>query len=88
MITAKDVTHSKPHPQGYLLAAERIGVPIDRCFVFEDSLSGIEAGKRAGATVIAVCSTLPAERLQGMAHYLCNGVGELSVCKLLDIITP
>lgn len=39
----------KPEPHMYLKAAEKIGVPIEECYVFEDSDSGIEAARRAGA---------------------------------------
>ena len=39
----------KPEPDMYLLAARKIGLPAEACIVFEDSLSGIEAAKRAGA---------------------------------------
>ena len=85
IITAKDVSRSKPDPEGYLLAAERIGISIDKCFVFEDSLSGLAAGMAAGATVIAVSTTLPAEMLHGKAHCVVDSIGSLSVQKLLDI---
>ena len=44
----------KPHPDGYLLAAARLGLPADRCVVFEDSVSGLRAALAAGATCIGV----------------------------------
>jgi mannitol-1-/sugar-/sorbitol-6-phosphatase len=56
-ITSEDVTRSKPHPEGYLLAAAYLGVDPAACVVLEDSPAGIAAGKAAGATVIAVAST-------------------------------
>lgn len=49
VITGADVDAGKPAPDGYLLAAERLGVPIGDCVVVEDSLNGIEAGRAAGA---------------------------------------
>jgi mannitol-1-/sugar-/sorbitol-6-phosphatase len=54
MITAEDVTHGKPDPQGFLLAAERLGVPIGECLVFEDSPAGVAAARAAGAHVAIV----------------------------------
>lgn len=39
----------KPAPDMYLKAAEKLGVPMSECFVFEDSESGIEAARRAEA---------------------------------------
>ena len=52
IITEEDVTNSKPNPEGYLKASERLGVDPSHAVVFEDSLAGIEAGRRAGAVVV------------------------------------
>ncbi len=54
IVTADDVTHGKPHPEPFLLAAERLGVPPDRCLVFEDGKVGIEAARAAGMAVCVV----------------------------------
>lgn len=55
MLVARDeVRTGKPDPEGYLLAAQRLGVPIDRCGVIEDSPSGLGAGRAAGAVTIGV----------------------------------
>lgn len=48
LITAGDVANGKPDPEGYLLAAKRLGVAADRCIVFEDTFAGHEAARRAG----------------------------------------
>lgn len=56
-VTSDDVQRGKPNPDPYLLAAARLGVPAQRCLVFEDAPAGIEAGLAAGARVIAVAST-------------------------------
>ncbi|ANZ35370.1 hypothetical protein BBK82_03975 [Lentzea guizhouensis] len=53
-ITAKDVEHGKPDPACYVLAAHRLGVPVERCIVFEDAVSGITSAVTAGATCIAL----------------------------------
>jgi sugar-phosphatase len=57
MITADDVACGKPSPEGYHLAAERLGVDIRDCLVFEDAPAGIQAGEAAGARVIVVTAT-------------------------------
>ncbi|WP_081744088.1 HAD-IA family hydrolase [Ensifer aridi] len=49
MVTGEDVSAGKPDPQGYLLAAARLGVRPEDCLVFEDAPAGILAGKAAGA---------------------------------------
>jgi len=54
IISADDITKSKPNPQGYLLAAEKLQVKPEECVVLEDATVGIEAGKNAGMKVIGV----------------------------------
>ena len=56
IVTAEDVTHGKPAPDMFLLAAERMGVPAADCVVFEDSVLGIEAANRAGMASVLVRS--------------------------------
>lgn len=51
------IRHGKPNPEIYLTAADRVGIDPARCVVFEDALAGIEAGMRAGMTVIALATT-------------------------------
>lgn len=53
-VTADDITRSKPDPEIFLLAAERLGVPPDRCMVFEDSIAGLRAARAAGMQSVAV----------------------------------
>ena len=67
VVIADDVQRSKPDPQGYLLAAERLGVAPELCVVFEDSLQGLEAGRRSGAKVIGLTTTNPAEKVAPLA---------------------
>jgi HAD superfamily hydrolase (TIGR01509 family) len=49
-----DITHSKPHPEVFLKAAERLGESPENCLVVEDAKSGIEAAKAAGMTAAAL----------------------------------
>ncbi len=48
LVTREDVAHGKPHPDLFLAAAERLGVPAAGCVVFEDSAEGLEAAASAG----------------------------------------
>lgn len=64
VVTADDVTHSKPHPEPYLRAAAALGVDPSRCLVVEDTLHGVRAGVTAGATVAAIARTFPADLLR------------------------
>lgn len=54
ILTSEDITHGKPHPEIYLLAAERHGVSPERMLVFEDSANGCAAAVAAGTQAIAV----------------------------------
>ena len=54
IVTADDVTLGKPDPEVYELAAARLRVPPDACIVFEDSLVGVEAARRAGMRAVGV----------------------------------
>ncbi len=54
MVTAEDISAGKPDPEGYLLAARRLGVAPAGCLVFEDAEPGILAGKAAGADVLVI----------------------------------
>ncbi len=54
VVTAEEVTHGKPAPDLFLLAAERMGVAPAECLVFEDSPLGIIAAERAGMGSVLV----------------------------------
>jgi len=54
LVAAEDVERGKPDPQGYLLAARRLGVPIADCVVFEDAEAGLLAAVASGARVVVV----------------------------------
>lgn len=48
IVTMDDVSKTKPSPEIFLLAAQRLGVPANQCVVLEDSLNGILAANAAG----------------------------------------
>ncbi|MDJ0463240.1 HAD family hydrolase [Streptomyces sp. H27-C3] len=57
LIAADDVTRGKPDPEPFLLAARRLGVDPARCVVFEDAPAGLQAGRAAGMTTVALATT-------------------------------
>ncbi|WP_304960223.1 HAD family hydrolase, partial [Muribaculum intestinale] len=67
VITGSMVSRSKPDPEGYLKGAELIGVPVDECCVFEDSLQGLQAGRSSGATVVGIATTNSREKVAPLA---------------------
>lgn len=58
VVTADDVQHPKPHPETFLLAAERIGIDPKDCLAFEDAEPGLEAARAAGMQVVDVRDVL------------------------------
>ncbi len=85
-VTADDISHSKPHPEVFLKAAERLEVPPERCAVIEDSLAGVEGARRAGMTVIALTGTASGEKLAAKAHLVVNSLRELTPQRLKEWI--
>ena len=62
LVTGEDVDRGKPFPDPYLLAAERLGLPPERCAVFEDAPAGIAAARAAGVeTIVGVGAAAAAE---------------------------
>jgi len=68
VVTGDEVTHGKPHPESYLLAAQRLGVDIADCVAIEDSPSGIAAAYDSGAHTIAVKRLTPIEPRPGLSR--------------------
>ncbi len=64
VLTAEDARRSKPAPDCYLAAAERLGADISKCIVFEDSPSGLAAGRASGAFVIGISTSLAAAEIE------------------------
>lgn len=77
IVTGDDVTKSKPDPQGYLLAAKKLGINPELCAVVEDSLQGVKAGRAAGSVVVGVSGTLPAETLAPWSDIVISNLSQL-----------
>ncbi|QNI36154.1 HAD family hydrolase [Edaphobacter albus] len=54
LVCAGDYARSKPHPEPFLMAAERLGVAPEQCLVFEDTQMGIDAATAAGMASVRV----------------------------------
>lgn len=78
---AEDVTHGKPDPDVFLLAARKLNMLPERCVVFEDAPVGIEAGLAAGMKVVAVTTTHPPALLV-RAHRVVQRLDQL---RFLDV---
>jgi len=65
VVTGLDIEQRKPAPDIFLKAAENLGVDPAECLVVEDAVSGVKAGKAAGAKVLALTTSFSAEELSG-----------------------
>jgi HAD superfamily hydrolase (TIGR01509 family) len=66
LVCAGDYVRSKPHPEPFLMAAERLGIAPEHCLVFEDTQMGIDAAVAAGMASVRVPA--PWERAQELAE--------------------
>jgi beta-phosphoglucomutase len=67
LIAEEDVTDGKPHPEGFLTAAQRLHRSPTDVLVFEDSVPGVKAAVAAGMHCIAVAGAEPGQELQAVA---------------------
>lgn len=85
-VTADKVTHSKPHPECFLLGAQLLGRGPGECVVFEDSFHGLAAGRAAGMTVVGLATTKSRAELEGRADLLIDDFSRLSPAVLWEEI--
>ena len=87
IITGRDVAEGKPSPQGFLLAAQRLGVRPKDCIVIEDAIAGIAAAKRAGMHSLAVTNTHPRMSLSE-ADFIVDTLEAVSMNDLERLLDP
>lgn len=63
ILTSEDFECSKPDPDCYMKAAERLGAQVDECIVFEDSFNGLRAGRAAQMVVVGMATTNSVEAI-------------------------
>jgi beta-phosphoglucomutase family hydrolase len=84
VVAEEDAPRGKPDPQGFLVAAEKLGVEAEECVVIEDAPGGVEAAKRAGMSCIGVTTSRPREALAG-ADLVVDSLKEATVYAFLGI---
>lgn len=84
-ITGSDVKNKKPHPEIFLLTAERMGIGAANCVVIEDTPDGVRAAEAAGAKCIAVTNTTTAERLSE-ADLVCDSLEQIELGTITKLI--
>jgi sugar-phosphatase len=78
LITADDVARGKPEPEPYLAGAAALSADPGQCLVVEDAPAGIQAGKAAGMTVLAVATTFEAGALAA-ADYVAESLADVAL---------
>ncbi|HBI59046.1 MAG TPA: hypothetical protein DDY12_08250 [Porphyromonadaceae bacterium] len=84
-VTGSQVKKSKPDPEGYLTGARAIGVAPENCFVFEDSIQGLQAGLSSGAAVIGLATTNPVEKVSPLCHKVIRSFEDFTVDEMLSV---
>lgn len=85
ILTSGFFTKSKPDPECFLLGAEIFNTVPGNSFVFEDSFHGLEAGNRAGMTVIGLATTNSRESIQDKARLVINDFSDFTYEKMLAL---
>ena len=78
VVCGDTVTHSKPHPEIFLKAADQLGVDITKVYIIEDSFNGIRAAHAAGAMPIMVPDMIePDDEMREKAYKILNNLLEV-----------
>ena len=78
IVNGQDVEHKKPSPEIYLRAAQLLGVKPQECLVVEDAVSGIKAGKAAGAKCLALTTSFTPHSLNE-ADWICENLAHVPI---------
>ncbi len=79
ILTSEHFSKSKPDPECFLNAMERLGGRPETTVVFEDSLHGIAAGRASGAYVVGLATSFPRDRIAPLCHKTITDFTEISV---------
>lgn len=92
IVAGDDLERSKPDPDGYLLAVERLNQQFpdldlmpDNCLAIEDTFAGIAAAKRAGIPVVGVANTYPFHMLQRRANWAVDYLSDLELERVKQV---
>lgn len=87
ILTAEMFTNSKPEPDCYLLGSEIFNTPVKQCFVFEDSINGLKAGKAAGMKVVGLSTTNPPELISHLSDIIIPDFEHYTIERMLDLLS-
>jgi beta-phosphoglucomutase len=92
IVAGDDITTSKPEPDGYVLAVERLNqaypalnLQPSECLAIEDTPAGIQAAKRAGMQVVGIANTYPFHMLQRLANWTVDYLSDLELERVQEV---
>lgn len=85
VLTAADISHGKPDPEIYLLAAKKLGLPPAEIVVLEDSANGVRSGVDSGAITVAVPNRHTAKHSFAGARLVANTLDDNRLRRLLGL---
>ncbi len=87
ILTSEDFEYSKPDPDCYLKAAQRLGAQNDECIVFEDSFNGLRSGRAAGMTVVGLATTNPVDAIAPLSDLQIKDYEHISFAGLQQLLS-
>ena len=87
VLSGEEVTHKKPAPDIFLLAASQLGVAPENCVVIEDAVTGVQAAQAAGMKCLAVATSFPPARLLA-ANRVYHRLADITVAALKEVAGP
>ncbi len=85
VLTCEDITHGKPDPEIYLMAAERFGIPAAEMMVLEDSNAGSRAAAAAGAFIVSVPNSHTSDHDFSMANFVAESLADPRIYESLGM---
>ena len=86
ILTSEDFAESKPHPDCYLRAAEKLEAQTDECIVFEDSFNGLRSGKAAQMKVVGLATTNSAEAIAPLSNLQITDYQHIGYADLVSLL--
>ena len=93
IVSGDEIKTSKPQPDGYLLAVEKLQekhpqkqIRPGNCLAIEDTFPGIQAAKSAGIQVVGIANTYPLHMLQRQANWAVDYLAELEIERIQGVL--
>ncbi|WP_045688342.1 HAD family hydrolase [Hymenobacter sp. AT01-02] len=85
IVGTDDVDKGKPHADTYSRTCEKLGIPPERCLVFEDAIMGEQAAYKAGMRCVALTTSIKAEKFQAPLHVM-KDFTEITPAQVLELL--